>query len=69
KQDRLLRIQRSGQGLSLVVDSILLRKGNSVAHALAKKGLMTLECCFWVEDASMEAKELADADHRFQKPS
>ncbi|MFQ6651661.1 hypothetical protein Gotur_023896 [Gossypium turneri] len=26
-----------------------MRKGNSVAHALAKKGLMTLEDCFWVE--------------------
>ncbi|MBA0596336.1 hypothetical protein Gorai_013161 [Gossypium raimondii] len=45
------------------------RKCNSVAHALAKKGLMTLEVCFSVEDASMEAKELADADRRFQQPS
>ncbi|MBA0775911.1 hypothetical protein Gotri_010996 [Gossypium trilobum] len=45
-----------------------VRQGNSVAHALAEEGMRRLEDCFWVEDAPMEAKELADVDRRFQQP-
>ncbi|PPD77597.1 hypothetical protein GOBAR_DD25480 [Gossypium barbadense] len=45
-----------------------VHQGNSVAHALVEEGMRGLEDCFWVEDAPMEAKELADVDRRFQQP-
>ncbi|PPE02206.1 hypothetical protein GOBAR_DD00733 [Gossypium barbadense] len=37
-------------------------QGNFVAYALAEEGMRRLEDCFWVEDARMEAEELADVD-------
>ncbi|MBA0785822.1 hypothetical protein Gotri_026317 [Gossypium trilobum] len=42
-------------------------EGNSVAYALVEEGMKRLEDRFWVEDAPMKAKELADSNHRFQQ--
>ncbi|MBA0590803.1 hypothetical protein Gorai_019495 [Gossypium raimondii] len=40
-------------------------EGNSVAYVLVEEGMKRLEDRFWVEDAPMKAKELADSDHQF----
>ncbi|MFQ6643802.1 hypothetical protein Gotur_018648 [Gossypium turneri] len=44
------------------------RGGNTVAHAMAKEGMKSLEDCFWVEYVHLRAIDLAASDLQLMQP-